>query len=202
VAEIVLAPRAEPEMKPGRIGHAHGPAGIRLSLRSNLALASVIARKGQADALAQRIKSVFSLDLPRTPKVVRSGDIALVWAGPGQWLAAKDNAAGHAFEAELRDAFAGLASVSDQSDGRVVFHARGPRARDVLQKGVLIDLHPGAFKPGDVAVTPIAHIGTHLWQVDDTPAYEIAVFRSFADAFRHWLEEAGAEFGMDVAVEA
>jgi sarcosine oxidase subunit gamma len=79
---------------------------------------------------------------------------------------------------------------------------RGPRARDVLQKGVLIDLHPGAFKAGDVAVTPVAHIGTHLWQADDTPAYEIAVFRSFAEAFRHWLEEAGAEFGVDVAVEA
>ena len=79
------------------------------------------------------------------------------------------------------------------------FACSGPRARDVLQKGVLIDLHPGAFKTGDVAVTPIAHIGTHLWQVDDTPAYEIAVFRSFADAFRHWLEEAGAEFGVEIA---
>jgi sarcosine oxidase subunit gamma len=202
VADIVLAPRSEPGITPSRIGHAAGPAGILLSLRSDFALASVIARKGQADALAQRVRSAFALDLPRTPRRAQHGAVSFIWAGPGQWLAAKDNAAGHAFEAELRDAFAGLASVSDQSDGRVVFHVRGPRARDVLQKGVLIDLHPGAFKPGDVAVTPIAHIGTHLWQVDDTPAYEIAVFRSFADAFRHWLEEAGAEFGMDVAVEA
>ena len=41
---------------------------------------------------------------------------------------------------------------SDQSDSRLVLRLSGPRVRDVLAKGVPVDLHPKAFKPGDVAM--------------------------------------------------
>jgi len=38
----------------------------------------------------------------------------------------------------------------------------------------------------------------HLWQIDDGPTYEFAVFRSFAAAFCEWLLIASAEFGVVV----
>jgi len=101
---------------------------------------------------------------------------------------------GAAFEARLRAALAGLASVSDQSDGRVVVRVGGPRARDTLAKGLPIDLHPRAFKPGDAAVSVVAHIAVHLWQIDPAPTYELAVPRSFAASFCDWLAAAAAEF--------
>ena len=62
-----------------------------------------------------------------------------------------------------------------------------------------IDLHPRVFKPGDTAVTTVAHMGVHFWQLDDAPTYEFAVFRSFGEAFWQWLVDASAEFG--VAIE-
>jgi sarcosine oxidase subunit gamma len=102
---------------------------------------------------------------------------------------------GHRFEATLRECFAGLASVCDQSDGRCVIRISGPSARDVLAKGIPLDLHPRVFGPGQAAVTLAAHIGVHIWQIDDMPTYEIAVFRGFAGSFWHWLMESAAEFG-------
>jgi len=38
----------------------------------------------------------------------------------------------------------------------------------------------------------------HLWQIDDSPTYDIAVPRSLAASFWHWLAESAAEFGLDV----
>lgn len=83
----------------------------------------------------------------------------------------------------------------DQSDGRVVLRISGPRARDALEKGLHIDLHPRVFGPGDTALTAISYIGVHFWQLDALPTYEFTMFRSFAIAFCEWLAEAAAEFG-------
>ena len=48
--------------------------------------------------------------------------------------------------------------------------------RDVLAKGVPLDLHPKAFKPGDVATTLVAYIGVQIDLLDDAtlPAHRAA----------------------------
>ena len=56
----------------------------------------------------------------------------------------------------------GSASVTDQSDGRVVLEISGPRVRDVLAKGVMLDLHERDFRPGATAVTLMAHTGVQF----------------------------------------
>jgi len=184
---------------PGRHGAPDDEAGVTLAIGADRALVSVMARADRWDALAENVRRAFGLELPIAPKRVAAGLVAFAWAGSGQWLASAEREAGHAFEARLRADFAGLASVSDQSDGRVVLRIGGTRARDMLAKGVMIDLHPRAFGPGDTAVTSIAHIGVQFWQLDDAPTYELAVGRSFAAAFWRWLMMAGAEYGMAVA---
>ena len=92
----------------------------------------------------------------------------------------------------------GFASVSDQSDGRAVVRLAGPRVRDVLAKGLPIDLHPTVFGAGSAATSVIALMGVTLWQVDDAPTYDIAVFRSLAGSFWKWLTDSAAEFGYEV----
>ncbi len=104
-------------------------------------------------------------------------------------------------EQRLRATFGNLASVCDQSDGRTVIRVGGERARDVLAKGVPIDLHPRAFRVGDAAVTSVAHISVQFWQVDETPTYEFIVSRSFAVGFWEWLTDSAAEFGYLIADE-
>jgi methylglutamate dehydrogenase subunit D len=186
-----------------RLGH-HGavrPARLAVCERTDLALASVIARRGAAHVLADKVAEAFGLALPMTPHRSEAGGVAFVWAGPGHWLATAEGEAGHRFEARLRTALAGLASVSDQSDGRAVLHIAGPRARDMLAKGLPVDLDPSVMQPGGALVSAIAHIGVHLWQLDALPTYECAVSRSYAHSFWHWLEASAAEFGLTVAPE-
>ena len=77
----------------------------------------------------------------------------------------------------------------------------GSRARKSATsspRAVCIDLHPRVFRPGDVALTAIAHIGVQLWQLDDGPTYELAVFRSMAMSFWSWFEGAAAEYGYEI----
>lgn len=183
---------------PARHGASEGEPGLVLALQEDIALATVIARKGAREALAARVRDVFALDLPTTPRCAAAGPVAFAWAGPGHWLARAEAAQGHAFEQRLRDELPGLASVTDQSDGRTIVRVGGSRAARVLAKGVMIDLHPRAFGPGDAAVTAIAHVGVQFWQVDTAPTYECVVLRSFAADFWHWLIDAGKEFGVVV----
>jgi len=193
-----LTPRSAFIGLPGRSGRAEGEPGVTVRPRDDLALARVIARKGRADDLASIVRSRYGLDLPTMPKRVEQGGLALIWSGPGQWLAVAED--GRDLAGELADAAGAFAAVSDQGDGLAVLRVAGPHARDALIKGVGLDLHPRAFGPGDAAVTVIAHIGAQLWQLDDGPTYEIAIYRSFAGSLWRWLEASAAEFGC--AVEA
>lgn len=174
----------------------HPPATLDLavSARETLTMASFAAIRGKEEALREAIRAGYGAELPYHAARVAGVGITFVWAGPNQWLAVAERENGRDLEAELKEQLAGIASVVDQSDGRVVVRISGPRARDVLAKGVPIDLHPRAFKPGDVAITHASHIGIILWQTDDAPTYEAALFRSYADSFAHWLFESAAEY--------
>ena len=181
---------------PGRHGKAGGEPGVTIGETTGLSLASVIARKGKAAIVAAAAKAALGIDLPSTPRRVGTGKVAFLWAGLDQWLAVSREALNPGeFETQLANLFAGSASVSEQSDGRTVIRIAGPNARDALAKGLPIDLHPRAFRPGDTALTLAAHIGLQIWQIDENPTYEIAVFRGFAGSFWHFLTEAAAEFG-------
>jgi methylglutamate dehydrogenase subunit D len=184
-----------------RQGSPDANAGVSIAVRSGLALASVMARRHATDTLARRVKEVFDIGLPREPRRNCARDISFAWAGPGHWLAVAEATEGHAWVARLRTGLSGLASVSEQTDGRVVIRIRGPNARGTLAKGLPIDLHRRAFQPGYAAVSVIGHIGIQLWQIDDEPSYEMAVPTSYARSFWHWLTSAAAEFGISVEIE-
>ena len=167
---------------------------LAIDVRETLTLASFAAFKGKKDQVKAAIRERYGVDLPDTPQRVEGKDIAFIWAGPDQWIAIAERGQDRDIEVELKPLLDGLSSIVDQSDARAVVRISGPPARDVLAKGVPIDLHPRAFKANNVAITHASHIGIIFWQIDDAPAYEIAMFRSFADSFTHWLLESSAEF--------
>lgn len=181
---------------------ASGAGGVTVSDRDGLGIATVLVRKGRADALAARVRDRFGIVLPRGPQRAAHGAIAFVGTGSETWLATGENG-GNAFAASLRTELHDDAAVVDQSDGYAVLRVTGRNVRDALAKGVPIDWHPQAFRVGDVASTLVAHIGVVLWRLDDGPGgramFEIAVFRSLAGGLWHWLSESGAEFGLRFA---
>jgi methylglutamate dehydrogenase subunit D len=200
VPDFTLTPRSglQRTLFPGTHGASRDAPGVILGLRTDLALALVMARKGRTEDLRQRVQDRFDLTLPSTAQRVQKGGLSFVWTGPERWLAAAPMQTPAAFEAMLRSELLGLASVANQTDGRCIFQISGPNARDTLAHGLPIDIDPRVFGPGDTALTLAGHINVHLWQLDLSPAYEVAVPRSFAASFCAWLLAASAKYGVVV----
>ena len=184
---------------PGRFGKEGGEPGVVIEERTGLGLATVAARKGQGDALKAAVATAYGVDLLQSSRFTHGPSVSFVGYGPGQWLAVSEKLANEALARELAQRFHGLASISDQSGGRTVLRMRGARAREVLAKGLPIDLHPSAFGQGGAATSTISLMGVQLWQVDDAPTYDIAIFRSLSASFWRWLTASAGEYGYEVS---
>ena len=182
---------------PGRLGRRDGAPGMVLQEFTQFTLASVIARKDQAAQASASALRAFGTSPPATPTFTAGSELTFVWSGPGHWLVLGQQATEPA-EARLDAAFGTHASIFDQGGSRVLLELRGPRVRDVLAKGVSIDLHPRSFKTGDVAVTTASHLAVHLWQVADDPVYRLLVVRTYFDSLWRWLAASAAEYGCEV----
>lgn len=158
-------------------------------------LAAILPRRGAgADAVGQAL----GLDIVPGSRASVGGDLTLLGVGPNQWLAHAASIAPDWAE-RLDESLAEVAGVVDQSAAYVLFEIGGKDAWRLLQKGLPLDLAPAAFVPGMVAVSAIAHIGVivHL-QADGR--FLVAVFRSFAESFRHWLQVSIAAMQADGAM--
>ena len=184
--------------QPGRHGRQDGLAGLVIAVRTDIAFASVTARRGKAGALKAALMTTYGLVLPVGPRRATHRALTFVGIGPDQWLASADGAETTGFAARLRARVGIFAAVTDQSDARLALRLSGPRVRDVLAKGVPIDLHPNVFKPGDVANTLVAYLGVQIDMLDGAPTYQLAAPRSMAGTFWSWLSASAAEFGYDV----
>ena len=183
----------------GHYGRA-GVTGLVSQECSDLAFASVIAKRGKRFALVNAVNTAFGVALPDGPRRAARGSVTFAGTGPDRWMASAEGSDAAGFAAKVRARIGPFAAVSDQSDARLVVRLSGPRVREVLAKGVPIDLHPKAFRPGDVACTMVGHITTQIDMLDDAPAYQLAVPRSMAGSFWSWLTASAAEFGHDVSI--
>lgn len=182
-------------LKRGRFGSTGNEAGVSIAESTRGAMGLIAARKGSGPDLV-RAAAAAGLDLPTLPRWVKARDLTVLWAGPGQWLVRRPGSF-----TDLESQLSGLAasaSLIDQSHARAALTVSGPKVRDALAKGFEIDLHPRAFRTGDVAVTAAVGIAALIWQLDDRPTYEIAVPRSMAGSFWDWLSDAAAEYGYAV----
>ncbi len=166
----------------GRFGASRGP-GVVLSVRHPASIVTVIARKDCAGQTLSALKALAGCDVQ--------------WAGADQYFVVADNRGEGALYRELKALLEGVATVSDQSHGRVIMRIGGPKARNVLAKGTPVDLHPKEFPVGKSAVTQMAHVGVHFTRTGEDD-YELSVFRGFAESFWEWLTTQAEEFGYQV----
>jgi sarcosine oxidase subunit gamma len=181
---------------PGRHGDTTGAPGIRIVPREPLSVVSLIAARGAEDEAITCLEKHLGLTPPAGPAAALGAGTALVWSGPGQWLLVAERTVP---TDGLAAALGSSAAVIDQGHSRAILRISGPKAREALAKGCMLDLHPRAFRAGSAASTVIGYVATQIWQVDDAPAYDLSVYRSMAGSFWHWLAGACAEFGYEVA---
>src|SRR5262245_52348597 len=185
-------------LRQGRYGAllSEGP-GVRLSIRYPLSIATVIARKDKGQALSVRLTAKYGIEAPDPRRMVKGDRITLQWCADQQYYAvAEDRAEGELYR-ELRSELEGLASVSDQSHGRVVIVVTGSQARALLAKGSGVDFHRREFPINSAVPTQMAHIGVHV-AAPAEDAFELSMFRGFSEHFWEWLTEQAQEFGYQV----
>jgi sarcosine oxidase subunit gamma len=140
---------------------------------------------------------VLGVDLPTTLSTyAKNADTTVIWLGPDEWLVTGTSLTGSELEARLRDAVGPLGGAAvDVSGQRTTLRLRGRRSRDVLAKGIALDLHPKAFGGGAAAQTRLGQAGVVLLAADGGGAdYRILVRSSFARYLADWLLDAAEEY--------
>ncbi len=94
---------------------------------------------------------------------------------------------------DLAAKLAGKAIVTPLSSSRTRISIEGRAARDVLRKGLPIDLHESVFTPGKFAMTGLHHTPV-LLHCTAPQRFELYAMRTFALNVWEWLEDAALEF--------
>jgi sarcosine oxidase subunit gamma len=171
-------------------------APVRITAHGPLDIVQVAAF-GDVAALAARLSKHFCLTITPTPNRAVTGDVTVLWHGPGQWLIVR--APG---DAPLADELARLcaddAAVVDLGHARTALQLAGDGTRDLLAKGTSIDLRPAHFAPGTCALTAVGKIGALLHAL--APAtIDVYVARSCAQALTEWLQHAAPDASVQFA---
>jgi sarcosine oxidase subunit gamma len=198
---LKLVERASPlahVVRQGRFGADRGAVGVSLSVRHPASIVTIIARKDKAEAASKAVAARFGAGLPAAGKSSNGEGVSFPWCGADQWYAIADNFDEGELYRTLKETLSGLASVSEQSHGRVIIRVAGPKARAVLGKGTPVDLHHSVFAIGSSAVTQMAHVGVHLVRTGED-SFELSVFRGFSANFWDWLTTMSEEFGYQVS---
>ncbi|MFG2891006.1 sarcosine oxidase subunit gamma [Streptomyces sp. NPDC048248] len=170
-----------------------GARGVTLTEWPFLTMVNL--RVDPSSEAAARIGKTLGAPLPRQcGRTTASGPHTVAWLGPDEWLVLSQ-AEAVPVAAELREALGGdPGSVVDVSANRTTLELRGPSARQVLEKGCSLNLHPRAFGPGQAVSTTVGPVAVLLWQVDSVPTYRLFPRSSFADYLARWLIDAMSEY--------
>jgi sarcosine oxidase subunit gamma len=182
----------------GRHGVKDGGAGLSMTELTGFELVQVMVRRGQWDAVAKAGADAYGRAVPAKPEAVEADGALLVWSGPDQFLVLSPRGA---TVEKARSAFSGIASLSEQSDGRSLISISGARARDMLAKVCSLDLHPDVFPVDAAAATSIDHTSVNLWRGKDAggeATFYLLVFATFAESLWHTLLDSGAEYGISI----
>ncbi|WP_027948039.1 sarcosine oxidase subunit gamma [Litchfieldella anticariensis] len=179
--------------------NSHGRKG--LVVRERPLLGHLILRGG-AIVLDEALREELGINLPGQPQGLvldASGERSVQWLSPDEWLIIVPG--GEEFELENRlrarlgDAHYSIVNVGG---GQTVLELSGEKAREVLMKSVVYDVHPSHFPVGK-GVTTVFAKATVIIRRPTEDRWELVVRRSFADYCYRWLLDAGEEYGIGVA---
>jgi sarcosine oxidase subunit gamma len=182
---------------------AAGKAGAGVTM-SEVAYRTIVNIRGTGSdpAFSSAVEAAIGIALPAAANTVSTGGSRqILWLGPNEWWVTGPDGEADMLVETLREKFVGQhAAACDVSESRAIIRLKGPKARDVLVRGVSLDLHPRAFRIGQCAQTGVSRANALLHLVDDMPTFEVYVLKSFSDYLWRWLERVAQDF--DFAIEA
>lgn len=179
-----------------------GPEGI--SLREIPFTPQLGIRAEPGGAAADRIARVLGVTLPDgAGRTTGDPDGAhCIWISPDEFLLVdvsrthqhgEAEAAAEALDDDRPGAGRAPGQVLDLSGNRTVLELGGSRARDVLEKGIHVDMHPRAFPVGTAVSTLVGPVQMIVHRAhEDT--FRLLPRASFAEYTVQWLLDAMLEF--------
>lgn len=170
-----------------------GSRGVRL--REEQFLGMVGLRLSGDSRVRHRVASGLGGSLPsRCGEVATGPGVATLWLSPDEFLVVTEGSRAATTVTSLLAALGGTAgAVVDLSANRTTLRLEGPAAREVLEKGCPLDLHPRSFEAGTAFSTNIGRVPVLLWKLGEE-TYRIMPRASFADFLGRWLVDAMAEY--------
>lgn len=151
-------------------------------------------RAAPGSAAHEALAEATGVGLPMRASEVAGdpGSVAVLWLGPDEFLLIGPED-GQPLLKDLRRGLGDLpGQVVDLSANRTIIAVEGEQARDLLEKGVPVDLHPRSFGPGQAVTTLLGPVPVLLWQTGEQ-SYRVLPRTSFADYTARWLLDAARE---------
>ena len=169
-----------------------GPRAVALRELPFLTMVGLRAEPG--GGAAERLTTTLGARLPGTcGGVGAAAGTSAVWLSPDEWLVVSDADAAGLTQRLVVALHGEPGAAVDLSANRTTLELSGPSARDALDKGCALDLHPRSFAVGAAYATSLASVPVVLWRTADQ-TYRVLVRSSFADHVGRWLVDAIAEY--------
>lgn len=162
----------------------HGP--LTISERTDVALASVAARKGRANDLSAAAQRA-GVPLPGPATHQQGTPYSAFWVAPEMWFVEAPYASHELIADMLKSALGDAASITEQTDAWVAFDLAAPDLTPVLERLCNVDF--AKVPQGHATRTVMEHLGVYL--VKHGPgAARVYGPRSSAESLLHALETA------------
>jgi sarcosine oxidase subunit gamma len=162
----------------------HGP--LTISERTDVALASLAARKGRTADLANAAQKA-GVPLPGPATRQQGTPYSAFWVAPEMWFVEAPYATHELIADLLKSAFGDAASITEQTDAWVAFDLAAPDLTPLLER--LCNVDYSAKPTGYATRTVIEHLGVYLIKYGPGAA-RLNGPRSSAESLLHALETA------------
>lgn len=160
-------------------------SGITISENPELAIASVSARKDRERELQEKLQAILGDHLPGPGKAIAADDATVVWVGVEQWFLCAPITNHPDYVAEIQGIVTNIASVTEQTDGWVVFDLMGNNLFLLLER--ICNLDSKRMTAGDATRCLIEHLGCLIICRESGRRFTILGPRSSAASLHHVL---------------
>ena len=164
---------------------------LRITERTDLALASVAARRGRRADLAAAAEAA-GVPLPDAARHQAGAPYSAFWTAPEMWFVEAPFGSHELIADQLKAALGDAASVTEQTDAWVVFDLAAADLAPVLERLCNVDFR--AVPKGYATRTVMEHLGVYLVKLDQG-AVRLYGPRSSAQSLLHALEAAAVSTG-------
>ena len=158
---------------------------IRISENCDRALASVSARRDKEAACADALATFIGSAAPGPAQVIFGTPYCAFWTGPDQWMVSAPFDSHELLADDLKAALKDTASITEQTDGWVIFDVAGAGVVDLFER--LCPAPSRRMTAGDGQRTTIHHIGCFLNCHGEAAEFQVLGPRSSAGTLHHAL---------------